>query len=104
MSEQTPETADAGVEAFQAPFITNIDPDYGKAGAEVTIYGSNLVAVTKATFKVGATQKDAEGLVPTDNTQVTVTVPSGLTNGNGTVTVSNPSATSNAFDFTVVPT
>ena len=75
-----------------APTISSFSPTSGPIGTVVTVYGSNLAAVTTA---------DVNGTVAAVNvTSITLIIAAGTTTGKITVTTPNGTATS-ATDFTV---
>ena len=79
-----------------APTTTSLDPATGPVGTPVTINGTNLTGVTAVTFGgVGAT------FTPVSATQVTATVPAGLSAGAAAVAVTTPGGTASTLSFTV---
>lgn len=85
---------------LQAPTITGISPASATAGTPVTITGTNFDA-TVANNDVSF-NGTAAVLTSATVTQLVVTVPTGGTSGN--VTVTTPGGTSNAFGFTYATT
>jgi eukaryotic-like serine/threonine-protein kinase len=78
------------------PALTAISPNNGFAGTTVTISGTNLGGATSVSFG------GAAGTITADSaSQITVTSPPG--NGTVNVTVTTPSGTSNAVQFTYNP-
>ncbi|GAA2274444.1 MULTISPECIES: IPT/TIG domain-containing protein [Kitasatospora] len=91
---------------YAAPTVTGISPASGAAGTSVTVTGTNLASVSNVTFTLttGGTPISASSINPVSETQVIVTVPSGLTAGltydTQVVTPGGTSATSAADVFT----
>ncbi|WP_344441483.1 IPT/TIG domain-containing protein, partial [Kitasatospora nipponensis] len=80
-----------------APVITVSTPASGPAGATVTLTGSGFTGVTSVHF--GAV---AATFTVVSDTQVLTTAPAG--SGTVQITVTSPSGTSNGIAFTYVPT
>jgi IPT/TIG domain-containing protein len=88
--------------AKDAPTVTKVEPNHGKAADAITITGTNLTGATKVT--VGGKALDAMAVV--DATKITGKVPAGLTAGAVDVIVTTPkgdSAKSATSKFTVDP-
>jgi|GEM_PF-850530 len=80
-----------------APTITSFTPIFGRVGSTVVITGTNYVAVTGVFFN-GTTAT----FTVNSPTQITATVPAGVTTGTISVTTSNGTGAS-ANSFTVYP-
>ena len=80
------------------PSITNISPDAGIDGTEVTISGSNFTGATAVTFN----GTPDTGYVVVDDLHITAHVPTGATTG--VIRVTNPGGTATSpTSFTVQP-
>lgn len=88
--------------APKPPAISKITPNSGHAGLKgVKIEGSNFSSTaSKNTVRFGSTQATVTG-ASNDGTQLTVTVPKGLSQGQYDVTVKANGSKSNAVTFTV---
>ena len=84
-----------------APTLTSLSPGNGPVGSTLTLDGTNLTGATTVTFAGTANNTVATGFtVNATGTQITgVVVPSGATTG--LVTVTTPSGTTNGQSFTV---
>lgn len=80
---------------LSAPTVSSASPTVGKAGDVVTVTGTNLLHTSGATVN-GA----AASFTVTDDTHVSVTIPSGATPGTGTIVLTTP-AGSDSTAFTV---
>ena len=82
------------------PAITSLTPGSGRAGASITIAGSNFGA-TQGTSAVTFFNNVTAPVTSWAATSITATVPAGAATGNVTVTVGG--AVSNGAAFTVIP-
>jgi hypothetical protein len=87
--------------AYQAPRITEASPESGRDGDTITIRGSHLATVDKATFQVGQDTRRGEIIQRGEDNQVKVRVPQDLPAGKGQILVSNGTGESNRLKFTV---
>ena len=84
--------------AFRKPVIRSFSPTSARAGASITISGSNFGPGTQVTFSVNQPATSVRVLTP--NTLVAV-VPAGATSG--PITVSNAAGSTAKGGFTVLP-
>jgi hypothetical protein len=87
--------------AYQAPRISEATPESGREGDTITIRGSHLASVEKATFQVGEDTRRGEIVQRGEDNQVKVRVPRDLPAGKGQILVSNAAGESNRQRFTV---
>ncbi|MFD1875569.1 FG-GAP-like repeat-containing protein [Hymenobacter bucti] len=80
---------------YAAPTLTSINPTSASLGMTITLTGNDLMGTTAVSFNGTA----ATTFVVVNNSTVTATVPPGAISGN--VTVTTPSGTSNGVAFTV---
>ncbi|OUJ71092.1 hypothetical protein BXP70_22510 [Hymenobacter crusticola] len=78
-----------------APSITSVTPNTTSAGVSVTIIGNNLLGANGVTFN----GVEATSFVANSNTQLTVTVPNGVSSG--PLVVTSVLGNSNSVPFTI---
>ncbi|WP_345122529.1 FG-GAP-like repeat-containing protein [Hymenobacter antarcticus] len=83
------------VTGSSAPTLTSLSPTSGPVSTSVTLTGTNFTGATAVSFN----GTSAPGFVVNSPTSITVSVPTGATTGN--VTVTTPGGTSNGVTFTV---
>ncbi|MEU8587330.1 IPT/TIG domain-containing protein [Streptomyces sp. NPDC048664] len=86
---------------YAAPVITSLAPSTGTAGDLITINGTCFINVSTVEFSDGTDTFTADWTSFGD-TQLTATVPAGLTAGPGTITVTTCGGPSNDQAFTIV--
>lgn len=89
------------VDAFPAPSVVQVMPDYGKAGDVVTIRGEHMASVTGCTITVGPTSKPGRITDHIKDGELKVRIPEHLPTGNGHIRVSNEGGESNQLSFTI---
>ncbi len=89
-------TVTVGLNQPPAPTLTSLTPNSGPVGASITLAGTNFTGATGVSFNGTA----AVTFSVTNATTATATVPVGATSGN--VTITTPSGTSNGVPFTVI--
>lgn len=91
----TPAVANFGAAAVSAtPIVTGFSPTTGVADTVVTITGTHLNSfVSVPLVKFGTTTATVTSTADSGGLQLTVSVPSGLAEGNNTITISNSDGT-----------
>lgn len=79
------------------PAVTAVDPIEGAVGDQIIITGTGFDEVT--TVRFGTVDVVSPVITPT---QITATVPAGVTVGSQPITVISPTVTTDPFDFTVI--
>lgn len=86
-------------EKMPVPCLTSVDPDFGPAGTEVTIKGTNLAGVERIIWACNSKKVKSEPDT-VSSTMVKGEVPQGVPQGDGCVSVASRAGESNRLPFT----